>query len=728
MAKGAIAGTETRRRRISLSAWIFIAIAAGVLAGLFFGERTTALQQVADAYVKLLQMTVLPFVVLSLIGGLGALNREEATRLGSRVGFVLLLLWGIALAGVFCLPAMFPDIQAASFFSTTLLDDGTPFDLLDLYVPSNPFHALANNVVPAVVLFSGLLGIALIGVPGKESALQVIKLLNVAVARLAHFIVVLTPLGLFAIAAVTAGTLDLREAAQLEIYLACYLSVSLLLALWVLPGLVAALTPVPHRILLARSRDALVLAFATGSLMVALPLLAEQSRALLREHANLGPRDEELPDVIIPAVFNFPHSGKLLSIGFVLFAGWFTGASISPVHYPTLAATGVLVLFGSVNVAVPFLLDMFRIPADTFQLYLATGVVSARFGTMLAAVHILAIAILGSCAVAGRLRVDRRRLLRFATVTLALGAGVIVGTRVLVGRFADQPYEKHKILSGMQGTRDRAGATVYRAAVAPLAPPPGSVLDRVRERGRLRVGYFADSLPFAFTNDGGDLVGFDVDMALQLARDIGVQLELVPMDNQVVFRGVDPTSCDLLMSGIPVTADRAMNVLFSTPYLDETLALMVRDHRRSEFASWDAIRSRRGLRVGVAGPPYYLAKIRAELPAADVVMADTASALFEPRSPALDALLLTAERGSAYTLLHPEYSVVVPKPRPVKIPLGYVVAGRDQPLAAVVDTWIDLKRRDGTIDELFAHWILGRNATPAARRWSILDDVLRWGK
>jgi len=728
MAKGAIAVTETRQRRFDLSAWIFIALAAGVLAGLFFGERTAALQDVADAYVKLLQMTVLPFVTLSLIGGLGALNRQEAARLGSRVGLVLVVLWAIALAGVFCLPVMFPDIQAASFFSTTLLDDGTPFELVDLYIPSNPFHALANNIVPAVVLFSGLLGIALIGVPGKDAALHVIKVLNSAVARLARFIVALTPIGLFAIAAVTAGTLDLGEAVQLKIYLACYLTVAVLLTLWVLPGLVAALTPVPHRILLTQSRDALVLAFATGSLMVALPLLAEQSRTLLREHANLGPRDEDLPDIIIPAVFNFPHSGKLLSIGFVLFAGWFTGASISPVHYPTLAATGVLVLFGSVNVAVPFLLDMFRIPADTFQLYLATGVVSARFGTMLAAVHILAIAILGSCAVAGRLRVNSRKLLRFAIVTLALGGGVIGGTRLLVGRFADQPYQKNKVLSGMQGTRDRGGVIVYREAVPPLAPPTGSVLDRVRARGHLRVGYFADSLPYAFTNDAGELVGFDVDMALQLARDLDVQLELVPLDSQVLVQGVDTTACDLVMSGIPVTANRAMNVLFSTPYLDETLALIVLDHRRGEFASWDAIRSRGGLRVGVPGPPYYLAKVRAELPAADVVMVDTAAALFEPRSPALDAFLFTAERGSAYTLLHPEYSVVIPKPRPVKVPLGYVVAGRDQPLAAVVDTWIGLKRKDGTIDELFAHWILGRNAAPAARRWSILDDVLHWGK
>jgi hypothetical protein len=43
-----------------------------------------------------------------------------------------------------------------------------------------------------------------------------------------------------------------------------------------------------------------------------------------------------------------------------------------------------------------------------------------------------------------------------------------------------------------------------------------------------------------------------------------------------------------------------------------------------------------------------------------------------------------------------------------------------------VNTWIDLKRKDGTIDDLFAHWIMGRNATPHVRRWSVLDNVLGW--
>ena len=46
-------------------------------------------------------------------------------------------------------------------------------------------------------------------------------------------------------------------------------------------------------------------------------------------------------------------------------------------------------------------------------------------------------------------------------------------------------------------------------------------------------------------------------------------------------------------------------------------------------------------------------------------------------------------------------------------------------MAAMVNTWIELKRKDGTIDELFAHWILGQNVAPTQPRWSIVDDVLR---
>ena len=140
-----------RLRASSLSSRILVGLVAGIVTGLFIGERAAALQVFADAYIKLLQMTVLPYVTVSIITGLGALSYEQAKSLGLRVGAVLLLLWAVALVAVLLFPLMFPTLQTASFFSTTLVEPREPFDLVSLYIPSNPFNSLANNIVPAVL-------------------------------------------------------------------------------------------------------------------------------------------------------------------------------------------------------------------------------------------------------------------------------------------------------------------------------------------------------------------------------------------------------------------------------------------------------------------------------------------------------------------------------------------------------------------------------------------------
>jgi len=95
------------------------------------------------------------------------------------------------------------------------------------------------------------------------------------------------------------------------------------------------------------------------------------------------------------------------------------------------------------------------------------------------------------------------------------------------------------------------------------------------------------------------------------------------------------------------------------------------------------------------------------------------------RSGALDAdaIVAAAERGSAWTLLHPEFTVVVPRPGIVRIPLAYPLV-RDEEWRDFVDRWLELKRKDGTLDELYSYWILGQDAVERHRRWSILDDVL----
>lgn len=668
---------------------------------------------------------VLPYITVSIVASLGSLKYSEVRTMGLRTAAVIGGLWALALSFAFLIPLTFPTVQNASFFSSSLAERRPAFDFVDLYIPANPFYSLANNVVPAVVLFSVVLGIALVGVDKKERLLDVLQIAKEAISKATRLVTRLTPYGLFAVAANAAGTLDLDEVSRLQVYLVAYVAVALLVSLWVLPGLVAALTSIRARDILRESHDALITACIAGDLFIVLPGLMQASRTLLD---RLGADDREsgrLTEVIVPASFNFPHTGKLLSLSFVLFAGWFADALVPRSSYPQLALTGLLSFFGSLNAAVPFLLDQFRIPADTFQLFLATGVINSRVGSLVAAVHTLAVALLATCAITGRLRWQRRPLLTYAGFTAGLAVLVIGGTRVMFANALSQEYSKDKVLASMHLLHEPVAATVART---PSPAPDTNLppLEAIEARKVLRVGYLPDALPFAFFNQGGDLVGFDVELAHRLAREMGVGLEFVPVDRRKLGEQLAEGYCDLVMSGVAVTTDRAREVLFSDSYLDETVAFVVPDDRREQYASWDAIRRLGPLTIAVPNVPYYVLKLRELLPRAVIQVHEDVEPLFDLAATHADALAMPAERGSAWTLIYPAYSVVVPGPDPIRVPLAYPVGKRDERFVRFVNTWIALKRKDGTLDQAYKHWILGQDAAPRQPRWSIVRNVLHW--
>ena len=712
---------------MSFSHRILLGLATGVALGLFLGEYASVLKWAADGFVKLLQMTVLPYVTLSIVTSLGSLTYAQARTLGVRAGAVLILLWGVALIFAFLIPLAFPEAESAMFFSTSLLERRQPFNFVDLYIPSNPFNSLANNIVPAVVLFSVVVGVALIGVERKEALIDVLRTASQAVSRATRSILQLTPYGLFAIAASAAGTLSIEQLGRLQVYLVIYVAVGLLFSLWVLPGLIAALTPIRIREMFGLTRDALVTAFVAGDLFIVLPALIEASRTLLVRHAPGSAQVNELPDVLVPTSFNFPHTGKILSLSFILFAGWFADAVVPPSDYPQLAATGLLTFFGSLNAAVPFLLDLFRIPADTFQLFLASGVINSHIGALIAAVHTLAVALLGTCAITGVLRVRRGPLLRYLAITAVLTLVVIGGARVLFIQLLGQQYTRDRVLAGMHLLQQPAPATVLKVRPESTAADSRPVLARMRERGVLRVGYMHDAMPFSFFNEAGDLVGLDVELAHRLATELHVRLEFVPIERSDMAGQLSAGYCDIVMAGVAVTTLRAAEMLFTATYLDETVAFVVPDHQRDRFASWEDIRE---LHAGHDCRPER-AVLHRQAPSAGATRGApsssmTSAACSETGIQQVDAVAFPAERGSAWTLMYPQFSVVVPEPGIIKVPLAYPIPAHDSSFASFMNTWIDLKRKDGTIDALYGYWVLGRNAAPPPPRWSIIRNVLHW--
>ena len=291
-------------------------------------------------------------------------------------------------------------------------------------------------------------------------------------------------------------------------------------------------------------------------------------------------------------------------------------------------------------------------------------------------------------------------------------------------------YDRDRMAMAMQFLHPSEVSTVVLRELPPRSgqlPIKGaSVLDAARARGHLRVGFSASQPPYSFFNDRGDLVGFDVEMANVLARELGLGLEFVPVPRERITEVLDDGLCDLIMGGVVVTTDRAELMTFSPSYMDETFAFIVPDSRRVEFSSAERIRRSVGLRIAVPDLPYYSQLLQREFPGITVVPIKNPEDYFKGQYMSVDALAFPGERGSFLTLLYPAFSVAVPHPLSVRIPLAYPVARRDVEFARFLGSWLDLKQKDGTIQSLYDHWILGRDASPHRRRWSILTNVLHW--
>lgn len=710
-------------RSTSAFARVLWGLALGILTGLFFGETVAFMELIGTGYIRLLQMTVLPYVLVSLLGGLGRLNVATAKTVGIRGAALTVTLWLITLLSVLFLPWVYPDWRTSTYFSPSLLQPPQTFDPLMLYLPSNPFYALANGIVPAVVVFSILLGVALIGVPNKERLLDGLQVLSDALMRVASAVGKIAPLGIFAISAAAAGTLRVEELTRLQVFLWGYVAVWTVLAYFTLPLLVARSTPFTYGQVVRTAQVPMITALATGTVLVVIPMIVERTRALLDEIDSRSADGDSMIDLMAPTAYSFPTAGTLLGLGFILFAGWYVGSPLTLADYPSFVGVGAFVAFGSMAVAIPFMLDFYSLPADLMQLYLLGSVFTARMATALAALHGVVVCLIGPLIIAGA--VNLRQLGAIAVLGISAAAAVCLVLGLVLTHAVPYEYSGEDDFIN-RGLISDGGSIVYSGIPEPLSDTD-LARDRlavIRERGSLRVGYEPDAMPYAYRNATGQAVGLDIDLAHALARDLDVDLEVIRIERGVGQDLLAEGRLDLLVGGWVITPDRALELTCSAPYISQTLGLVVLDYRRDEFADLARINDQQGLRVAIPNEPYYVKLAQELLPNVEFVLLDSAREFFTQHL--ADALIWTAEGGSAWSLVYPQFMVLIPTDPPIQAPVAFALP-RDEPaMARFVDTWIDLTRKTGELDRYYRYWIYGENSEEQQPRWSIARDVLGW--
>jgi ABC-type amino acid transport substrate-binding protein len=223
------------------------------------------------------------------------------------------------------------------------------------------------------------------------------------------------------------------------------------------------------------------------------------------------------------------------------------------------------------------------------------------------------------------------------------------------------------------------------------------------------------------------VVGLDMDIINDLARDLRVSLEVVRLDLTDAEAALEDGSIDLLVGGIAVTPARASVFAFTNSYLDQTLALIVRDHDRDRFANLSSVAERSELNVAMMKSDYYEDAMRGLLPNATVTEVESPREFLRGELEDVDALVYSAETGAAWTLIYPRYSVIVPRGLSYKAPVGFALPEGQPELLSFLNTWFDLKQKNGVLKQFYEHWILGKDDSSVEPRWSVLRNVLGIG-
>lgn len=744
------------QRKIGFSAWIALGLLAGLASGIFLGDQIAWIKWLGDAFVGLLQMTILPYVAVSLVANIGRMSASSGLRLMRVSILVLLLLWGIGLLALLLMSQSFPAWSTGSFFSTRFIEQPPATNWLGLFIPSNPFRALADNAIPAVVVFSIGLGVALMNLPNKQRLLDPLDVISDALATLNKLVVRLTPVGMFAIVAYAAGTLDLARFSLIQGYLISYAVTALILSLVVLPLVVSAFTPWSWWTVLRASSDSLIAAFVIGNSFVVLPMIIDATKRLQRDQQSASSDQIQQPEYLVPMAYPFPDIGRIAGLVFIPFAAWFYGTTIDVETWPALMGVGLLGSFGKPVITIPLLLDIAELPGDIFNLFLASGVVAARFGDLLKTMHLLAFTILTMCWLSGTARVRPARLLGAALLSVALLAAAAMAIRgYLDAEFKDR-YSREKLVTDRELVfpDDRNRSRVSMRILDASGPNPHPIragqtrVQRIKEYGAVRVGFDSDKVPFSYYSADHQLIGFDVEMAFYLADDLGVDLEFVPIAYDAdlpgmkeMFAGLAPydrvgmlnrqlsADCfDFAVSAQEGTVEQAASLPSIDPYMEVTLAIVVPDHEKHNFRTPERIAAIDNLKLGVIRGSFFAEKAPAafaDQPDVQIVELDSASEFFDGRYRDLDGLVINAESGSAWTFRNPGFTVANPLSGRVRVPL-YLLTASNLEFEAFLRNWLRLKRADGTYRKLYDYWILGLEEEDRHPRWSVVRDVLHW--
>lgn len=226
-------------------------------------------------------------------------------------------------------------------------------------------------------------------------------------------------------------------------------------------------------------------------------------------------------------------------------------------------------------------------------------------------------------------------------------------------------------------------------------------LKDVEEKGKLVVGLDATFAPMGFRDEEGNLVGFDIDLAKEVSKRMGLQIEFKPCEWDGILFDLKGKKIDMVWNGMTMTENRKKQALFSEPYFED--GQMIFSRKENKISKVNELEGKIvGLQLGSSADiavqkNAIFGKIKEVKKYATNV-----EALMDLEAGRLDAVVVDAVNGKYYNskkdaLAYSEESLT-------KEYYGVAFRKKDKALRDKVQEELDEMKKDGTYDQIVAKW------------------------
>lgn len=228
-------------------------------------------------------------------------------------------------------------------------------------------------------------------------------------------------------------------------------------------------------------------------------------------------------------------------------------------------------------------------------------------------------------------------------------------------------------------------------------------LDAVIEKGEFVLGLDDSFPPMGFRDDKGEIVGFDIDLAKEVAARMGVELVLKPVDWDGIALSLNNGDIDVIWNGLTITDERKENMGFTKPYLNNRQIIIVR--LDSEIASKSDLAEKVvGVQLGSSSDAALSDEPQVAETLKDVrKYSNNVEALLDLANEGTDAVVVDEIVGRYYIAKKPGmYKVLDDYFTDEEYGVGYRL--EDKAFGAELDRILDEMKADGTADAISENW------------------------